>query len=154
MPEVGDKRQAEQDELDNEVDLVLASPNKKPKVSDDLMNIETVTIALTAGVSEENNTNYIDEIEKEVDDNERCDRPVNEKLAKILSIIAKKGITSPREKERLKDIIPPENFLMMGKVKVNHGVWSKLYAATQNADLAHQAFLENINKAMILNTSY
>ena len=39
---------------------------------------------------------------------------------------------------------------MMGKVKVNHaGVWSKLSAATQNADLAHQALLENINKAMI-----
>ena len=147
MPEVGDKRQAEQDELDNEVDLVLASPNKKPKVSDDLMNIETVTV--TASVSEENSTNYIDEIEKEVDDNERCDPPVNEKLAKILTIIAKKGITSPREKERLKDIIPPENCPMMGKVKVNHGVWSKLSAATQNADLAHQALLENINKAMI-----
>ena len=109
MPEVGNKRQAEQDELDNEVDLVLASPNKKPKLSDDLMNTETVTVAPTASVSEENNTNYIDEIEKEVDDNERCDPPVNEKLAKILTIIAKKGITSPREKKRLKDIIPPEN---------------------------------------------
>ena len=37
----------------------------------------------------------------------------------------------------------------MGKIRINHEVWLKLPSGIQGKDLAYQAVLDNVNKAMI-----
>ena len=91
----------------------------------------------------------IDQIEKDVERNDSCDVPINERLAKIVNTVAQVGLSPEKEKERQKDINRPENSEMMGKVKVNHEVWHKLLQSTKNKDLYYQSLLEKINCAMI-----
>ena len=91
----------------------------------------------------------IDQIEKDVERNDSCDVPINERLAKIFNTVAQVGLSPEKEKERQKDINRPENCEMMGKVKVNHEVWHKLSQSTKNKDSYYQSLLEKINCAMI-----
>ena len=95
--------------------------SKKQKNDDhDLLELELQQPSTSYAPTEEanNSSSYIDELSKEVDDDEQCGPPINDKLAKILTNIAKKGINGTKEKERLKDTAKPENCPLMGKIRI------------------------------------
>ena len=74
--------------------------SKKQKNDDHaLLELELQQPSTSYALTEEANhsSSYIDELSKEVDDDEQYGPPINDKLAKILTNIAKKGINGTKE---------------------------------------------------------
>ena len=123
-----------------EIDSELQSKRQKKDKDLELIN---ETLSLETDNQPISGIDLIQKIQKDVERVEQCDTPINESLAKIFNSVAQGGLSLEKEKDRLKDIIRPENCEMMGKVKINFEVWQKMTQDKKANDLSYQAILDN-----------
>ena len=114
--------------------------------SEELLNVAESDKATTEAVQCEENDALLDEIEHSLNEDEKTDNPVSEKLANIANKRWLQKLGDDQLKEKLEKYHRPENCEKLAVTQVNPEIWGKLDRFARAKDLKFSRLQEQVTK--------